>query len=253
MKFAVLFIIGVIVAAAVGAGAVCLLQPTAQEGDHKSRIEANETAIASLKSAVEKSKSDSAAAMDSLNESILALSGRIEALEKKLGEMPKAAPGQAAPGEKAAVVDAAPAGIEDIVEKVVKEREEERQKERREQMSEHMAGMQKMAQDMINARLNEFAKKKNWNIAKQETVNHIIEDSLKKVAELFQGFQGGGQPSRETMEKMRQMMEETEAKLKEVMTEEEWKEFQQSMPGPGMFGPGGTPPGGPGQGQPGGR
>jgi hypothetical protein len=37
------------------------------------------------------------------------------------------------------------------------------------------------------------------------------------------------------------------------MTEEEWKEFQESMPGPGMFGPGRMRRGGSGQSQPEGR
>jgi small-conductance mechanosensitive channel len=253
MKFAVLFVIGVVVAAAVGTGAVYIMQPTAQKEDYRARVEANETAIAGLRSAVEKSNNDTVAAIGSLNESMLLLSGRIKELRKKLDELAEAPAGRAAPGQKAAGGEAAPSEIEDLVEKVVKEREEVQQKERQEQMSERMEGMQKMAQDMMNARLNDFAKKKNWNIAKQEAVNQIIEDSMKKVGELFRGFRADGPPSQETMEQMRQVMEETEAKLKEVMTEEEWKEFQETMPGPGMFGPGRMPPGGPGQNPPEGR
>jgi len=252
MKFVILFIFGVIVAAAVGAGAVYVIQPTAQKEDYKSRIEANEAAVAGLKSTIEKSNSDRVAATESLNENILALSGRIEELEKKLEEISKA-PTLRPVSEKIPADEEAPAEIEELVEKVVKEREEERQKERQAQMAERMAGMQKMMQDWVTNHVNEFAKKKNWNIAKQQEVSSIIDESMKKAGELFRRFRGGGPPSPETFEKMREIMEETEAKLKEVMTEEEWKEFQESMPGPGMFGPGRMRPRGSDQNQPEGR
>ena len=197
MKFVILFIFGIIVAAAVGAGAVHFLQPVAQKEDYKARIEANETAVAGLKSALEKSRNDTATATDSLNENILVLSGRIEDLEKKLEEMPKATAEQA-PTEKPAEGEDAPPEIKELVEKVVKEREEERQKERQEQRAERMAGMQKMMQDWVTNHVDEFAKKKNWNIAKQEAVNQTIDESMKKIGELFKGFQGGGPPSPET-------------------------------------------------------
>jgi hypothetical protein len=248
MKFAILFIFGVIVAAAVGAGVVHMLQPVAEEVDYNEKIAANESSIAGIRSAIEKSNNDMAVKMDSLSGDMLALSERIEGLEKELRVLEKTRVAQAGAPEKGMGAEAVPTEIEALVDKIVKEKQEERQKERQEQRTEHMAGMQNMIQGMINTRLNEFAKEKNWNIAKQEEVKRIIDSSMKKMTELFKEFRMDGPPSPETIEKIQEIMQETEAKLKEVMTEEEWKEFQESMPRPGMFGPGRMRPRGQDQG-----
>ena len=250
MKFAILFIFGVAIAAAVGAGAVHLLRPVSDEDVNEKKIEALDAEIGEIRAGVEKSKRDMAEKIGSLDADVAVLSERLEALGNQFAELKKAGVKQAAVPEKGTGAEAAPAGIEELVDKIVKEREEERQKERQEQRAGRMAGMQQMMQGMINTRLNEFAKKKNWNITKQEEVKGIIDSSMKKAGELFRELQGGGPPSPETFEKIREIMEETEVKLKEVMTEEEWKEFQESMPGPGMFGPGGMRRGGQGGEQP---
>ena len=254
MKFVILFIFGIVVAAAVGAGAVHFLRSPADEPDYTGMIAENRAKIAAVASAADKSLHDLNDNLVSLQEDLDVLNARIEGVEKEVKEMRKARAQQVpgSPGESEPV-EAPPSEVEELVKKVLKETEEERQKERQAQRAERMAGMQKMMQDWVTNHVNEFAKKKNWNIAKQEAVNQTIDESMKKMGELFRGFQGGGPPSSETMEKLREIMEETEAKLKEVMTEEEWKEFQESMPGPGMFGPGGMRRGGPGQGQPEGR
>jgi len=246
MKSAILFIFGVIIAAGIGAGAVYILKPVSDNIDYAGKIAANESALADMRNVIEKNNSDMASKLDSINETTLALSARLENVERQVKEAQKRGSrvSEMPSMPETDSADAPPSDVEELVKKVIEERDKERQKERDEQRAERMAGMQKMMGDMVTNQINEFAKKKNWNISKQQEVSGIIDGSMKKIGELFKGFRMDGPPSGNTFEKMREIMEETEAKLKEVMTEEEWKEFQESMPGPGMFGPGMRPRGG---------
>ncbi len=229
------FVVGMFVAAVVGVIAAFVVQAYGPQlvGAHKSETPDTgdvvgavmDGKLGSLEGSLNERIDGLGASIETLSAQVSQLQQKVDTLGESVGALAKGAGPLLARGEGERPVDE---GLKNALNEALEERDRQR--------AQRMTGMQQMMQGMINTRLNEFAKEKNWNIAKQEEVKGIIDGSMKKMTELFEEFRDGP-PSPETFEKIQKIMQETEEKLKEVMTEEEWKEFQESMPGPGMFGP----------------
>lgn len=77
-------------------------------------------------------------------------------------------------------------------------------------------------------RLQEFAKKHNWDTAKTERVAEILKNQREQMQNLLKNLDPNTN-RRSLLEQMHQIMKQTTENLKQEMTEEEFREFRRMM------------------------
>lgn len=113
------------------------------------------------------------------------------------------------------------AKLEKALELRRKKQEEERALEREKRDEERQTRMLE--------RIDKFGEEKGWDTSVTDDVKNILEENSKKMRELFGQREGRrGPPSREIREQMGKLLEDTQAKLLELMTEEEMNELMRS-------------------------
>jgi uncharacterized membrane protein len=166
--------------------------------------------------------------IDEVSESVGLLTAKVESFDRSLqGLKQKIA---AAPGSGAAPVSGGQERLavapQPIDEAVVKRVLDERDKQEREQTEQRRAERQQQFSEMMQTRIDTYAKEKGWDVTKTEAVKNIVNESSKKMTELFQG---GGRGSPEARQSMNTLMEETRKKLAEILTEEELNDLTRVM------------------------
>lgn len=242
-------VIGMILAAMVGAGSsygIAALMP--QKAPQTPKQYSDDAALATVTQQITELENGLGKRIDEVSESVGLLTAKVESFDRSLqGLKQKIA---AAPSSGAAPVSGAqegqPVAPQQIDETVVRRVLDERDKQEREQAEQRRAERQQQFSEMMQSHIDAYAKEKGWDVTKTEAVKNILNESSKKMSELFRE---GGRRSPETGQNMNTLMEETRKKLAEILTEDEMNEFMRVMM---PFGGPRRTPGGQGQ-QPGGQ
>lgn len=249
-------VIGMILAAMVGAGSsygIAALMP--QKAPETARQYSDDVALAAVTEQITELEDGLGKRIDEVSESVGLLTAKVESFDRSLQSLKQKV--VTAPASGAAPVsggqEGQPVVAQRVDEAVVRQVLDERDKQEREQAEQRRVERQQQFAETVQSRIDDYAKEKGWDVTKTEAVKNILNESSKKMSELFTG--GGGR-SPETRQNMNALMEETQKKLAEILTEDELNDLRRVMMpfggqrrAPGSQGqqPGGQAPAPPGQ------
>lgn len=252
---ALIFVIGMFAAAIVGIAAAFAMQ-TALPTKAAPGAEPVSTDVTTdiLRNDINAFEQRMRAEIGELTASVDSLNGQMQTLKKEMQTFVAQA-GTAGSGA-AVVADAEgqPAvvgNLDTAINRVLDDRDKRREEEREQERTQRATEMRDRFKGMMTSRTERYAEEKGWAPAVTEQVKVIMSDYMDKMGEFgMSGFgrrRGGSGGSDEDREKMRQLMDDTRAKLLSIVSEEEANELLQG--GMGGRGPGGNRGGGQGGGR----
>jgi hypothetical protein len=222
-------VIGMILAAMVGAGSsygIGALMP--QKAPQTARQYSDDAALTAVTQQITELGNGLDKRIDEVSESVGLLTARVESFDRNLQSLKQKI--AAAPSSGAAPVSGAQEALavapQPIDEAVVRRVLEEKDRQEREQAEQRRVERQQQFSEMVQSRIDTYAKEKGWDVTKTEAVKNILNESSKKMSELFRE---GGRRSPETGQNMNTLMEETRKKLAEILTEEELNDLTRVM------------------------
>jgi len=254
---AAVLILSIIIAAVIGIGAAFAMQTMLPETTEKS-VASDSPAqfVDPLRNELAQIEHRISGRIDELGIAFETMNVRISELQKEVRSMSVPAVAIAPDGTPAAPVGQMDSVINRVLDDRAKRDEDERQAEREQRANE----MREHMKTRMTERLDSHAQEKNWAPQTTTQVKQILNGAMEKMNELGIGMMGGrggrrgGGFNRESMDQMRQIIDDTRTQLLGVVSEEEVSDLLRSA-GLGFGGGGRT--GGrdnrqPGGGQPGG-
>ena len=253
MGNAVVFIIGMFAAAIVGIAASFAMQSVVPEmnGTPEAQPASSDVLTGAIKSEIGSLEHSMQLKINEVADSVDALNSQIQELKKSVQALGAGAALAAAPAGESGQ-PANPGNLDSVINRVLDDRAKRQEEEREAERAERAAEMQERFKGMVTGRVDSYAQDKGWDGGKTASVKQILTDYAEKMSGMFGGSGMRGM-RRGPSDEMRQLMDDTRAKLMELMTEDEANELLRSATGfGGRRGPGGGRDRGPGGGAPGG-
>lgn len=232
---AVVFIIGMFVAAIVGIAASFAMDSFVPKTNGTAEAPDNsEIVLTSLNEmrSLERTMQDR---VDSLTASVDALGTQVQELRNNVLSLSSGGIVAAAPGGSEQPANSG--NLDSVINRVLDDRAKRQEEEREAERAERNADRQQRFKEMVTGRVDDFAQDKGWDAGKTESVKQILEEYAEKMSTAFGGMRGG---RRGPSDDMRKLMDDTRAKLLELMSEDEANALLRSATGfGGRRGPGG--------------
>lgn len=241
---AVVFIIGMFVAAIVGIAASFAMESVAPKTNGAAEAPDNSEVVVNSLNELRSLERTMQARIDELTASVDALNSQMQELGKSVQSLGAGGVVAAASGDSAQPAN--PGNIDSVINRVLNDRDKRREEEREEERTKRNAERQERFKEMVTGRVDTFAQDKGWDAGKTESVKQILSEYAEKMSGAFGGGMRGMR--RGLSDEMRKLMDDTRTRLLDLMSEEEANELLRSATG---FGGGYRRPGG-GDRQPGG-
>jgi len=251
---AAVFVIGMFAAAVVGIAAAFAMQSGFLQGSEPKKVLGTpEASTDDLKNQVGTMEQKLLMRVDELAVGVEMLASELGALRKEVANLKTQAPIMASPAVVGGEEGAAPVNLGEAINRVLDDRDKRREEEREAERVQRTQEMQDRMKEMMTSRTQRFGEERGWDAAKTQQVNQIMGDYYEKLGQLGGsmfgrgrrgGPGGGGTDDSGSRDQMRQLTEDTKAKLIQVVSEEEANQLLQSRGGPGGMGGRGSQRGG---------
>ena len=256
---ALIFVIGMFAAAVVGIAAAFAMQ-TALPTKAEPGVEPVSTDVTTevLRNDINAFEQRMRAEIGELTASVDSLNAQMQTLKKEMQTfVAQAGTAGAAVVEGEDGQPAVVGNLDSAINRVLDDRDRRREEEREEERTQRATDMRNRFKEMTNSRTERYAEERGWTPAVTDQVKVIMSDYMDKMGEMGmsmfgrrRGGPGGPGGSDEDRDKMRQLMDDTRAKLLSIVSEEEANQLLQGgMGGPGRGGFGGNRGGGQGGGR----